>query len=99
MTLFGTAFRLGIEPFFFSHAKSDNPQKAYAQKLKSFAEAEGYSISETSYGNKPSYAGVSEAPVFVLELAADREKVTTIGTQIMRSVFGNSADANYDVVP
>jgi O-antigen/teichoic acid export membrane protein len=31
MTLFGTAFRLGIEPFFFSHAKSDNPQKTYAQ--------------------------------------------------------------------
>ena len=31
MTLFATAFRLGIEPFFFSHSKSDNPQKAYAQ--------------------------------------------------------------------
>ncbi len=31
MTLFATAFRLGIEPFFFSHSKSKNPQKAYAQ--------------------------------------------------------------------
>ena len=31
MTLFGTAFRMGIEPFFFSHAKSENPQKTYAQ--------------------------------------------------------------------
>lgn len=31
MTLFATAFRLGIEPFFFSHAQSDNPRKAYAQ--------------------------------------------------------------------
>ncbi len=31
MTLFATAFRLGIEPFFFSHYKSKNPQKAYAQ--------------------------------------------------------------------
>ncbi|WP_373074751.1 polysaccharide biosynthesis C-terminal domain-containing protein, partial [Zeaxanthinibacter enoshimensis] len=31
MTLFATAFRLGIEPFFFSHANSENPQKAYAQ--------------------------------------------------------------------
>ncbi|MFO7701732.1 MAG: oligosaccharide flippase family protein [Psychroflexus maritimus] len=30
MTLFGTAFRLGVEPFFFSHAKSVNPTKAYA---------------------------------------------------------------------
>ena len=31
MTLFGTAFRMGIEPFFFSHAGTENPQRAYAQ--------------------------------------------------------------------
>jgi len=31
MTLFATAFRLGIEPFFFSHSNSENPRKAYAQ--------------------------------------------------------------------
>ena len=31
MTLFATAFRLGIEPFFFSHASSEAPEKAYAQ--------------------------------------------------------------------
>ena len=30
MTFFATAFRLGIEPFFFSHASSDNPKRAYA---------------------------------------------------------------------
>lgn len=31
MTLFATAFRMGIEPFFFSHAKTENPQKTYAE--------------------------------------------------------------------
>jgi len=31
MTLFATAFRMGIEPFFFSHSDSENPQKTYAQ--------------------------------------------------------------------
>ncbi|UJH69007.1 lipopolysaccharide biosynthesis protein [Allomuricauda sp. SCSIO 65647] len=31
MTLYGTAFRLGVEPFFFSHANTSNPQKTYAQ--------------------------------------------------------------------
>jgi O-antigen/teichoic acid export membrane protein len=36
MTLFATAYRLGIEPFFFSHAKSDNPQKNYAKILELF---------------------------------------------------------------
>ncbi|MEL6916119.1 MAG: oligosaccharide flippase family protein [Bacteroidota bacterium] len=31
MALFATAFRMGIEPFFFSHATSKDPQKTYAQ--------------------------------------------------------------------
>jgi len=31
MTLYATAFRMGIEPFFFSHSETKNPQKAYAQ--------------------------------------------------------------------
>ncbi|MFP4844623.1 oligosaccharide flippase family protein [Winogradskyella sp. PE311] len=36
MTLFATAFRLGIEPYFFSHSKSVNPQKNYAKILEYF---------------------------------------------------------------
>ncbi|WP_066223097.1 lipopolysaccharide biosynthesis protein [Formosa haliotis] len=36
MTLFATAYRLGIEPFFFSHAKTENPQKSYAKILEFF---------------------------------------------------------------
>lgn len=36
MMLFATAYRLGIEPFFFSHAKSENPQKNYAKILEYF---------------------------------------------------------------
>lgn len=36
MTLFATAFRLGIEPFFFSHATSKNPKTAYAMITKYF---------------------------------------------------------------
>lgn len=36
MVLFATAFRLGIEPFFFSYAKNENAQKTYAQITKFF---------------------------------------------------------------
>jgi len=36
MTLFATAYRLGIEPYFFSHANSDNPKKNYAKILEFF---------------------------------------------------------------
>lgn len=36
MTLFGTAFRLGIEPFFFSHSGSDSAAQTYATITKYF---------------------------------------------------------------
>lgn len=36
MTLFTTAFRLGIEPFFFSHAKNENAPQTYAKITKYF---------------------------------------------------------------
>lgn len=36
MTLFATAYRLGIEPFFFSHSNTENPQKNYARILEFF---------------------------------------------------------------
>ncbi len=36
MTLFATAFRLGIEPFFFSHAKEKNAAATYAMITKYF---------------------------------------------------------------
>jgi O-antigen/teichoic acid export membrane protein len=36
MTLFATAFRLGIEPFFFSHAGKENAQQTYAVITKYF---------------------------------------------------------------
>jgi len=36
MTLFGTAFRLGIEPYYFKQAKQENPQQQYAQILEVF---------------------------------------------------------------
>lgn len=36
MILFATAYRLGIEPYFFSHSKSENPQKNYAKILEFF---------------------------------------------------------------
>ncbi len=36
MTLFATAFRMGIEPFFFSHAKEKDAPKTYATITKYF---------------------------------------------------------------
>jgi len=37
MTLFATAFRLGIEPFFFNHAKNENAKETYATITRYFS--------------------------------------------------------------
>lgn len=39
MSIFNTAFRLGAEPFFFSHAKQENAKTTYANILKYFVVA------------------------------------------------------------
>ncbi len=39
MTLFATAFRLGIEPFFFNHSKNENAKETYATITKYFTAA------------------------------------------------------------
>src|SRR5690606_34166340 len=36
MTLFVTAYKLGVEPFFFSHANTENPKNNYAKILEYF---------------------------------------------------------------
>lgn len=36
MTLFVTAYKLGVEPYFFSHANSENPKRNYARILEYF---------------------------------------------------------------
>ncbi|TYA52253.1 oligosaccharide flippase family protein [Formosa maritima] len=36
MTLFVTAYKLGVEPYFFSHANTENPKKNYARILEYF---------------------------------------------------------------
>jgi hypothetical protein len=36
MVLFRTAYTLGIEPFFFSHASNENAQQTYATITKYF---------------------------------------------------------------
>jgi len=36
MALYGTAFRMGVEPFFFKQAREEKPQRTYAQVLYYF---------------------------------------------------------------
>ncbi|WP_298473189.1 hypothetical protein [uncultured Maribacter sp.] len=76
-----------------------NEQKPYAEKLSSFAKINNYNLTKTSYGNKPTYSDLKEAPVYKLELNVDKHKATEIGIEIMRTIFNKNGMTKFDVVP
>lgn len=76
-----------------------NEQKPYVEKLTHFASKNGYSTSTTTYGNQPHYSGTKEAPVYVIELLATKEKATAVGTSIMKTIFNSDESTEFVIVP
>lgn len=76
-----------------------NEQKPYVEKLTNFAKNNRYPISKMTYGNQPQYQELKEAPVYKIELNANKEKATEIGRDIMENIFGNNELTKFDVVP
>lgn len=76
-----------------------NEQKPYVEKLNSFAERNNIQITKISYGNKPLYSELKEAPVYKLELNADKFQATKIGREIMKKIFNKTEKTMFDVVP
>lgn len=74
-------------------------QQPYVDKLLGYAEAKGIPTSKLSYGNRPNYPELAEAPVFRLTLNATSDQATKIGSDIMKSVFGKNGQEKFDVVP
>jgi len=76
-----------------------NDQKPYVEKISSYAKKNNYNLIKTTYGNKPHYSELKEAPVYKLELNADKQKATEIGTEIMTKIFNKNGTTKFDVVP
>jgi hypothetical protein len=76
-----------------------NDQKPYVEKITNFANRNNYNLIKTTYGNKPHYSELKEAPVYKLELNADKHKATEIGKEIMTKIFNNNGTTKFDVVP
>lgn len=76
-----------------------NEQKPYIEKLINFAKNNNYKLTKATYGNKPNYTDLKEAPVYKFELNADKYKATEIGIEIMQTIFGKNGRTKFDVVP
>ena len=73
-------------------------QIPYIEKLKSFANQNGYKIQMTTYGNKPQY-NASEASVLKIITNSNLEKTAEIGQKLQKNIFNNRAETKYDIVP
>lgn len=76
-----------------------NEQKSYVEKITHFASENGFSISKTTYGNQPHYSEIKEAPVYVIELLATKEKAAEVGTALMKTVFNSQESTEFIIVP
>ncbi len=74
-------------------------QIPYIEKLKKFAESNGFKSSMTTYGNKPKYETPNEAPVILIETNSDLNNTVRIGRIIQKSIFNNTEETVYEVVP
>lgn len=76
-----------------------NDQKPHIKKFTNFADKNNFKLIKTTYGNKPHYSELKEAPVYKLELNADKYKATEIGKEIMVKIFNKNATTKFDIVP
>jgi hypothetical protein len=74
-------------------------QISFIEKLKEYAKSKGFRYKMTTYGNKPLYDTVKQAPVLQIETNTDIQETVKIGEEIQNSIFGNNSETNYDVVP
>lgn len=73
-------------------------QIPYIDKLKLFANHNGYETQMTTYGNKPQY-NTPEAPVLKIITNSNLEKTAEIGQKIQKEIFDNKTETKYEVVP
>jgi hypothetical protein len=74
-------------------------QKPFVDKLRKFASDNGFKVMDTTYGNKPQYKEVKNAPVYKIEINADINTAVEIGEKIMTSVFNCNESTIFEVVP
>ena len=74
-------------------------QQPFAAEIEEFAKAEGFRMSETTYGNPGDHVGTEPAPVYRIEFDGSVTTASAIGREIMTLIFGRYDDNRFDVVP
>lgn len=71
----------------------DEDQVPYMEKLKIFAQRNGYDTQMSSYHNE------KEVPVLRILTHSNLEKTAELGRKIQKEIFNNDEDVEYEIVP
>ena len=74
-------------------------QIPFLQTLTEYAKQHDFDTELTTYGNTAQYKSDAPAPVLKIMANATIDEVVRIGTEIQSTVFGNSGETTYNVVP
>jgi hypothetical protein len=74
-------------------------QIPFIGKLKAYAAGKGFSVVDTTYGNKPQYESSASAPVLRIEIRATLDEAASIGGGVMKDIFGCTDSTMFEVVP
>ena len=86
--------------FYIDFEAISKEQLPYLDSLKQFAKGHNYPIIETTYNNTPvDYNHLKYAPVLSLKVYADIDSIVKVGSQIEQTIFKNSDQTVYEIVP
>lgn len=71
----------------------DKDQVPYMEKLKIFAQQNGYDTQMSSYRNE------KEVPVLRIITNSNLEKTAELGRKIQKEIFNNDENVEYEIVP
>ncbi|MCB9327897.1 MAG: hypothetical protein H6572_04355 [Lewinellaceae bacterium] len=97
----------GVDCIYFTYNNAFNiefeaiieEQAPYIEKLKEFARLNGINTYLTTYKNKSEYSSIQPAPVLVIEVHSDINKIVEVASNIQKLVFNNNNSTIYEVVP
>ena len=87
------------DTFVIDYEIMNEEQKPYLQRMKEFGEKNKYEVVIATNNNTPNYQSDSPAPLLRLKTYTSLEKTAEIAELIESSIFNNTSETIYTIIP
>jgi hypothetical protein len=87
------------DTFVIDYEIMNEEQKPYLQKMKEFGEKNKYEVVIATNNNTPNYESDAPAPLLRLKTHTSLEKTAEIASMIESSIFNNTSETVYTIIP